>query len=149
MPIATTITRRGTGLKKLTALLLNPAPALLAGGSGLADNIRLGFRTSTDPWGGEWKRLVVRKGKPLIDTGLMRSSIAARVSGKLAIQVYAGDSPAKTNLHQFGGFTTINGRRVYVPARPFFPVRGGRVDLPARWRSDMVADVVTAIKAAL
>lgn len=149
MTIATTITRRGTGLEKLTALLLNPAPALLAGGSGLADNIRLGFRSSTDPWGNPWRPLVVRKGKPLVDTGQMRSSIAARVSGKLAIQVYAGDSPAKTNLHQSGGWTTINGRRVYVPARPFFPVRGGRVDLPARWRSDMVADVVTAIKAAL
>lgn len=149
MTIATTITRRGTGLEKLTALLLNPAPALLAGGSGLADNIRLGFRTSTDPWGGRWKKLAVRKGKPLVDTGQMSSSIAARVSGKLAIQVYAGDSPAKTNLHQFGGFTTINGRRVYVPARPFFPLRAGRVDLPGRWRADMVADVVAAIKTAL
>jgi phage gpG-like protein len=136
-------------MASLRGLFANPAPVLLAGGSGLADNIRLGFRASTDPWGGKWKPLVVRKGKPLLHTGQLRGSISAKVDGNFAIKVFSGDNPSKSNLHQFGGFTTIKGRRVFVPARPFFPIRNGRADLPAAWRADMVADIVAAVRVKL
>lgn len=146
MPI--TITRRGDA-SRLTQLLANPAPALLAGASGLVDNIRLCFRNSTDPWGNAWRPLVVRKGRPLDDTGQLRGSISGRVNSTMVVQVFSGDNPAKTNLHQFGGWTVIKGRRVFVPARPFFPIRGGRADLPPDWQSDMVADIVKAIRAAI
>lgn len=148
--MAITITRRGNGLGNVSRLLANPAPVLFAGASGIVDNIRLGFRTSRDPWGNAWKKLVVRKGKPLLHTGQLRGSISPRIRGKDSVQVFSGDTPAKSNLHQFGGWTTIGGRRVFVPARPFFPLRGGgRVDLPAHWRADLIADVVAAIRVRL
>lgn len=136
-------------VKKLNKLMANPSPVLLAGGSGIADEIRLGFRGSRDPWGKAWKPLKIRKGKPLIDTGQMRASIAARVSSSNTAQVFSGDNASKVLLHQFGGPTTINGRRVLVPARPFFPIRNNKVDLPAAWQAGFVADMTAAIRAAL
>lgn len=38
--------------------------------------VRLGFRSSTDPFGSQWEPLKVRTGQPLLDTGRLQKSFS-------------------------------------------------------------------------
>lgn len=148
MPKLINIIRKGFNhLVDAAKILINPAPAMADGASSVVDHIKLGFRDSRDPWGRPWKPLKVRKGKPLIDTGKLRSSFYYTVDNRQSVTFRSSDNPAKVALHQNGGFTTFNGRKVFVPARPFLPIRGGRLDIPPNWLDGMNKSIAKRIRA--
>ena len=107
--------------------------------------IRLTFRTSTDPYGESWKPLKHRKGKPLLDTRHLSRSIVKQL-GKDFVDI--GTNVKYARIHQFGGtikaknkpylvFKLPSGKfvkikSVYIPARPFFPLKKG---LPDAWQN--------------
>lgn len=57
------------------------------------------FRDSRDPYGNPWKPLVLRKGKPLLDTGRMRASVTV-VPKENGFELVIGASYAP--VHQYG-----------------------------------------------
>lgn len=127
-----------------------PAEMLDAVGSVLETKVRLGFRTSTDPYGRAWAPLTSRAGKPLLKTGVhFLSSISYKVEGDT---LTVGSNFRYARTHQFGATITpktkqalsfiVNGQRVFarkvtIPARPVFPLSG----LPPAWRDDVVAEL--------
>ena len=158
-----------SAIEALRSRLTDLSPAFREVGSTLVDEIRLGFKTSTDPWGVPWKRLawktqVQRMGglgkiftktgkikaskireaaaglQPLLHTGKLRSSITFRLLGKQGVEVGTSDYEKKAAHHQFGSKKT-SGRGSGVPARPFLPIRGQTADLPERWR-EQVLDIL-------
>lgn len=131
--------------------------------SELAESARDAFGQSTDPWGDAWEPLSVqtkirrlggtgkvftkkgglRKGairraaggfQPLLDTGRLRNSISQRSGRDFA---EAGTSVIYAATHQFG--------RGNIPARPFLPLRNGRVDLPPAQIKRIVAIIEDAL----
>jgi phage gpG-like protein len=130
---------------RMSRSLKDLKPAMRSIGQDIVENIRLGFRDSTDPWGARWKPLAQKtienrrnkSDKPLVDTGVMRNSINPRAAKK-SVRIGLKDSQShKGFTHQFGG--KYKGRR--VPPRPFLPIRGRRADLPDDW----IEDVLTAL----
>lgn len=90
-------------LDRLIAQCVDTKPIMDGIGNVLASKVRQGFRTSTDPWGKQWKPLKRRKGQPLVDTGRLRSSISYHaISGSVAVGTNVSYAP----YHQFG--FTIN-----------------------------------------
>lgn len=77
----------------------NPAPALDAVGQTLVGNVQLGFDKSVSPYGTPWLALKHRQGKPLIDSGKLRSSVNYQVSGN---SVEVGTNREYAAVHQFG-----------------------------------------------
>lgn len=124
--------------------------------------IRLGFRTSTSPYGARWKPLRFRRGQPLVDKGRLRSSITYRAD---ETGVTIGTNLIQAKVHQFGATIEprnaaflhwqANGqkfwaKRVTIPARPFLPILpSGQPSLPASWNAAIVARLRTAIQAVL
>jgi len=124
-------------------------------GRSLLTKIQLGFRTGSDPWGGAWKPLVLRKGQPLRNTGALQRSMTYKVEGdtvKIGTnkQVsYRGKTHSLGNIHQYGrtikpippnkylrvpvgGSADGNRPTAYarlrsaiIPPRPFLPLRPG------------------------
>jgi len=90
------------------------------------------FRDSRDPYGTPWKPLVLRKGKPLLDTGRMRAS-ATLVPRPNGFMIVIGASYAPT--HQYGkkGIKPIRARalawKVRGSNKRFF---AQSVDIPQR-----------------
>lgn len=128
-------------------------------GRTVVNRIRLCFRLGVDPWGTPWARLKLRQGQPLVDSGRLRRSIVSKPDGS---GVTIGTNLVYARLHQFGGevkpkkgprlvFPGPNGlifaKRVFVPGRPFMPIRPGSstVALPPDWS----VAVVRAIRAHL
>lgn len=73
----------------------------------------------------------------LRDTSRLLSSINYQANAN-GVEVGTSDTLGKALMHQFGG--TIKGRMfrgAKVPARPFLPIRNGKVDLPASWADDV------------
>lgn len=135
-------------LERMTAAARNPRPALRAIGQVLVSGTDLSFRAQEDPWGAPWAplsetTLARRRGTSahiLRDTGRLANSISARVTGT-AVEV--GTNVIYAATHQFGRptnrfYNTPRGARAPIPARPFMPIRGGVVDLPAEWRRDIL-----------
>ena len=91
-----------------------------------------GFRESRDPYGKKWAPIKHRKGRPLLDTGRLRSSFFGLVQGdgfKLGTRVsYAG-------FHQNG--TKRIKQRMMIPS--------GRV--PPEWRKAIGNAMLSAVKA--
>jgi phage gpG-like protein len=79
-------------------------------GHALREEASLSFTDSRDPYGKPWKPLKRRKGQPLLDTGLLRNSLAYRVNG-LVLEL--GTNVDYAGPHQYG--------TKHIPARPFFP----------------------------
>jgi len=104
-------------------------------GASLKDNIRLGFVDSMSPYGETWLPLKYRIGQPLVDTGRLRDSITHQSSDN---GVSVGTNVAYAAIHQFGGMA---GRKkaAAIPARPYMPIRDGKVALPDDWRDEVVA----------
>lgn len=141
--------------------------ALAALGRVLVNRIRLGFRSSLDPYGMPWLAPVLRQGQPLVDTGRLRSSISSRVEGQ---EVVVGTNLIYAPIHQFGGLIlaknkpylaipvggTAAGRKptglifkksVYIPRRRFMPLNdAGQVDLPGPWAASALAAMAAALK---
>lgn len=137
-------------LSRLSARVDDLRPVLADIGEEMVTRIVGAFERETDPWGKPWqphaqatRRARARRaagGKTgtqryqralfgamrlLQDTGALRSSI--EVQSVSRDQVTVGSRMAYAAVHQFGG------GRSRVSARPFFPVRDGRADLPASW----------------
>ena len=127
-------------LRELQGRVRDLRPAMAEIGSTLVDNIKLGFRDGSDPWGRAWEPLKHRDGQPLLDTGELRNSITFR-AGKDRVEVGSNDVSGKVLMHQFGGVSKGRFRGATIPARPFLPIRDGSVDMPREW-SDEIMDIV-------
>lgn len=127
-------------LRELQGRVRDLRPAMAEIGSTLVDNIKLGFRDGSDPWGRAWEPLKHRDGQPLLDTGELRNSITFR-AGKDRVEVGSNDTAGKVLMHQFGGVSKGRFRGATIPARPFLPIRDGSVDMPSEW-TDEIMDIV-------
>lgn len=146
-----------TALAALQAAIAQPQQALDEIGAVVAENVRLGFDQSEDPYGRPWKA-VLRGGQPLRDTGMLANSFTHEVRGN-AVAVgsnrtvtYDGRSHNLADIHQFGRTIRpvkakllrfkINGQFVSaletkIPARPMLPTGGW----PDEWAADVAAIV--------
>lgn len=102
-------------------------------GATVLDLIRAGFESGTSPSGQAWEPLKVRVGgKPLLDTGDLRDSIQALVTGGgQSIELLADRVQAA--IQQFGG--TIyprNGQYLAFPGAGGHPIFAKQVTIPAR-----------------
>lgn len=114
-------------LRGLQRAATHLAPAFRSIGTGIADDARLRFKDSRDPYGQAWlplaKRTIAqrRKGKgsggakPLLDTGRLRNSIAWRLMGPH--EVHIGTNVAYGAIHQFGGTIHYAPRSILVRLR--------------------------------
>jgi phage gpG-like protein len=78
-------------------------------GRSILTKIQLGFKTSTDPWGGAWKPLKMRQGQPLMDT---RDHLYKRITyqadpqgvtiGTKFLATWKGKTSDIAKVHQFG-----------------------------------------------
>lgn len=89
-----------------------------------------GFDRSADPYGNRWAPLKAEKGRraggqPLVDSGKLRASYAARQTGT-GFEVHSRTSYA--GYHQYG--------TKRIPARPMVPNR--RDDLGPYWRRSFI-----------
>lgn len=84
--------------------------------------IKQGFETSTDPYGKPWEKLQVREGKPLEDTGGLKTSWHTANVGPRGFTVESGKDYAV--YHQKG--TGIHG----PSKQPIRPVRAKALRIP-------------------
>lgn len=110
-----------TGLQEVTALWEN--------------RIKSNFRESEDPYGAKWAEIKNRQGQPLIDTGLLRNSIAGEVRG---LSVVLGSPLEYADTHQNG---------IKVKQRMFLPNEGK--GLPDKWKNEYVKILVKNVEKAL
>lgn len=68
-------------------------------GEAARTELALGFRNSIDPYGTPWAPLKRRKGKPLLDTGRLRSSFTYHAS---ASGLRVGSNVVYAKFHQYG-----------------------------------------------
>ncbi len=137
-------------LEKMKLEGADRSKALGALGNALANRVRLGFRLGRDPWGNPWKPLNprFRTGQPLRDTGRLQRSITSQVQGDAVV---VGTNVRYARTHQYGatilpksasvlafpikasggGFAFLKSAK--IPARPFMPLVGNTVQLPAPW----------------
>jgi phage virion morphogenesis protein len=122
------------------------SPALSEIGETLVSEIKLGFRSSSDPWGAPWQPLsevtvARRRGNssvPLRDTGQLMNSIQYQV-GNNSVAVGPADHAGKARMHQFGGVSRGMFRGATIPARPYMPIRSGRAELPPAWGEQVLS----------
>lgn len=104
---------------------LNPVMRKIAGS--MLDSVEENFEQQGRP---KWKKLAPQTierrrkkghwpGKILQATGQLAASVNARSTANSAI---VGTNKEYAALHQFGGRTTIGGRSIFVPARPFLTI---------------------------
>ena len=145
---------------RLQALGQDFSPVLAAIGRQLETNVKLGFDSSTDPYGRAWAPLKVREGgQPLVDKGHLRDSITPAVDGD---SVVVGTNLEYARLQNFGGTVKpVNAKalrffvgdravivgEVTIPPRPFFPNEAE--GLPGDWADDVVAVIRDAIQGAM
>lgn len=92
------------------------------------------FRGSVDPYGTPWAPLKVRKGKPLLNTGVLRSSFTATATPH-GFEI--GSAAAYATFHQTG--------TRFIPARAMLPVDG---NLGPTWSGIIEKSVTGAWRAA-
>lgn len=136
-------------LQRFVAAFDDQNAALHVIGRVLTTQVQMGFRTSTNPWGVPWHPLLIRKGKPLVDTGRLKNSITSNVEGD---HVLIGTKVDYAPIQQFGGVIKpknaqslrfygggglpIFAREVRIPARPFLPILpSGAANLPLAWEN--------------
>ena len=95
-------------LEKLGQELKNMQPVMKKISGDMKTKTDMCFRNSRDPYGNKWEKLKNRKGKPLIDSGSLRSSVSS-TSGKDYAVVGTNKKYAKT--HQFGIKKGYNGKK--------------------------------------
>lgn len=96
--------------------------ANVVGAAGLTE-LQLGFRQSRDPYGRAWDELKLREGgKPLLDTGRLRSSFSYQPSSS---GFTIGSNFIGTAVHQYGALIRPKkGKFLRFPGRSRFQ-RGG------------------------
>lgn len=95
--------------------------------------VRMGFETSTDPYGKRWERLKTRAGRPLLNTGRLLSSVKMN-SSAAGFQLSSGLIYA--GVHNLGrvirprsapflvfkvGNRLVFAKKVRIPQRRFIP----------------------------
>lgn len=126
--------------KKLSELLAGiekPEKVLRAIGKLEKDQTQLRFSKGQSPSGKIWKKLAIRKGQPLLDTGRLRNSISFVVGGR---SLFVGTNVSYGKTHQLGatikpknktflafkprgsGSFIFTKKPVTIPARPFLGV---------------------------
>jgi phage virion morphogenesis protein len=144
----TQVTQALGRLQRATTNLRDPMAAI---GQTLVDNIALGFRGQTDPWGNAWTPLSAvtrarRRGSSyqiLRDTGILANSFNYQAD---ASSVTVGTAVEYAGTHQFGARKGAYGRTRRggpipwgdIPARPMLPIRGNRADVPADWQDEIL-----------
>lgn len=131
----------------------NLRPALEELGETLVTHVGLSFREQRDPWGRPWQPLRPvtisrRRGSSyhiLKDTGRLANSVGWSVSGN---SVTVGTNVIYAATHQYGRadnrmYNTPRGARAPIPARPFFPIRNGRVDFAG---TDQLDDILETLR---
>jgi phage gpG-like protein len=127
-------------------------------GAAVVTRLQFGFRASESPYGAAWKPLQVRTGgKPLLDTGRLRSSLSYQPTSSRFV---VGTSFVGAAVHEFGAtivprrgrFLRFRGRsprrtrhatdwifarKVTIPARPFMP--NAAQGIPEAWLKEMNA----------
>lgn len=140
-------------IQYLEARTRDMAPAFQFIGSYIVSEINQAFRESRDPWGHPWAPLSdVTKdkmkphprggdsAKPLLDTGRLRQSVTYQATND---SVRVGTDVEYATTQQFGARQGQYGRRRgpipwgNIPARPFMPIVGDTVDLPAAWEHEI------------
>jgi phage virion morphogenesis protein len=157
MPIRATVDDKeiNAAFSRLVRNVSDTRPAMEGVAQTTKSNVLLGFRGGVSPYGQKWLPLKLRKGQPLVDTGTLRSSMTTRATESTA---EVGTNKIQAPIHQFGGvirakrapflvFKTPTGyakkKSVSIPARPFMPIRAGKLDLPKAWGDDVI-DIITA-----
>lgn len=130
-------------LTRLERLADDMQPAMEGIGRALLTRVQFGFRRSQDPWGAPWRPLVLRRGQPLVDTGILRRSMGYRAERH---SVSLGTNIIYAPTHQFGGRGFWGST---IPARPFLPIQNGQVDLPPAWSEDTLNVINRMIRQAL
>lgn len=97
---------------------LNKARALDEIGQYFTSEVLQRFARSEDHEGRAWKPLKYRVGKPLVNTGILRSSITHRI---LNDSVEVGTNVTYAAIHNYGGRAGRN-RRVTIPQREFMGI---------------------------
>lgn len=146
-------------VRNLIDKIKNPQAAMQNVGATLVDRVRLNFRDSSDAYGNRWESPKCRTGQPLMDRGILRNSIASRAT-RYEVEIGPSDFKGKAAIHQFGGDIVpkrakflrfkckgkfVYAKRVYIPPRPYMPIRSGRVDLPSSW----LAAILDTLRASL
>jgi phage virion morphogenesis protein len=140
-------------LEKLRARATDMTPVMTDIGEELVSRILDSFEREASPYGEKWaplkpetilgrarrfktakaKQAAVANPRILQDTGTLRTSIEIQSVGNDHVTVWSREDYAAT--HQFGS------ARKNIPARPFFPVREDRVDLPTEWQKAIVNQI--------
>ena len=98
-------------------------PALDEIGARFIARVRLGFRTSTDPYGNAWEPLKVRAGQPLRNTGRLEKSFVHSATNDFA---RIGSNLIYASTHNEG--------RGPIPKRQIIPGD----ELPQAWEEEAV-----------
>lgn len=104
-------------------------------GAEAVTQVQMGFRSSEDPNGQPWAPLAWRTGRPLLDTGRLRSSFTANIN-RSGFEI--GTNVGYSVYHQYGARIRrrarglSRGRVGRLPARPMLPT-SSRLGL--RWTS--------------
>lgn len=88
-------------------------------GQYFTSEIQQRFVRSEDHEGRAWKQLKSRVGKPLVNTGILRSSITHRILNENTIEV--GTNVVYAAIHNYGGYAG-RGKRVKIPKREFIGI---------------------------
>lgn len=134
-------------------------------GRTILTRVQLGFRTGTSPYGLPWRKLAVRNGQPLVDTGRLRSSFTMQIAGA---EVIIGTNVTYAPVHQFGATIKAKNKpylvfpiggsaagekpkgyrvakQVTIPPRPFLPISGATVQLPPAWAASALNAMTKAL----
>ena len=85
------------------------------------------FVRSEDHEGRAWERLKYRVGKPLVNTGILRSSITHRILNESTVIIgtnvvhSAQNRESYARIHNYGGYAG-RGKRVKIPKREFMGI---------------------------
>lgn len=88
-------------------------------GQYFTSEIQQRFVRSEDHEGRAWERLKYRVGKPLVNTGILRSSITHRILNGNTVEV--GTNVVYAAIHNYGG-RAGRGKKVKIPKREFMGI---------------------------
>jgi phage gpG-like protein len=101
-----------SAIKSAGADMKGPLGAI---GRTMETRIGMGFRNSVSPWGDAWADLKSRDGRPLVDTGRLKSSISTQVSGDPGGQyVEVGTNVEYAPYHQFGATIDVKAKSIDI-----------------------------------
>ena len=117
----------------------------------LEQRVRQTFRDEADPWGAPWPphspvTLALREKRgnasiqKLIDSGAMFDSLHTEETPE-GFDVVMGGPGMWPGVHQRGNPDNrmFGNASAPIPARPMFPIRDDRVDLPGEWAQAILA----------